>query len=243
MADFSSSIGPNNTIFVPFEFSLGTLDKLKNILDEMKAISDDLPEGLAAGLEIPQTGGSRGTTTPSEIYPGSAKDAPTKDPEAAKVANDELKELVDELAAEASPSEIQKKIESALDRMASAGVGPKEGLQLLKNPQGFIMGLLSSPAVAAALIAAGYLTVMLEISMMQSGPLDKHFRRVVKDEFIKAIRPLQRRMTQVGIGRQVIFTSMSGFNNPGLAFNSYDALRRGEIGQIDSFQIRKGYKW
>ena len=229
---------------VPFEFSLGNLDKLKNILDEMKAISQELPEGIAAGMETPQTGGSRGTTNPlAEIYPGSGKDIPSKDPEAAKVATDDLQDLIDELSSEASPSEIQKKVESALDRLAESGVGPADGLQLLKNPRGFIMGLLSHPAVAAALIAAGYLTIMLELAMMQSGPMDKHFRRVVKDEIIKAVRPLQRRMTQVGIGRQVIFTSMSGFNNPGLAFNSYDAVRRGEIGQMDSFQIRKGYKW
>jgi len=243
LADFSSTIDTNK-ILVPFEFKLGNLENMKNILDEMKKAAADLPDNVKAGMEIPRKGGGgRGGSDPStsELYPGSTKDISTKDPDAAAVAAQDLKEELDALAAEVEPSAISKKVEAAIDKL-DMGVA-SEGLSLLKNPQSFIMGLMSNPAVAAALIAAGYLTIMLEISMMQSGALDKHFRRIVTDELIKAVRPLQRRMTQVGIGRQVIFTSESGSTQPGLSFNSYAVLRRGEINQVDSFQIRNGYKW
>ena len=241
MPEYASTIDTNK-IIVPFEFKLENLESLTNILDELKKAASDLPDEVKSGMEIPRKGGG-GTPSASldELYPGSTKDISTKDPEAAAVANQDLQQQLDELSAEVEPSQIRKKVESAIDRM-DEGVAA-EGLSMLKNPKGFIIGLMSNPAVAAALIGAGYLTLMLEISMMQSGPLDTHFRRIVVDELIKSVRPIQRRMTQIGIGRQVIFTSASGSTQPALAFNSYDALRRGEINQVDSFQIRNGYKW
>lgn len=242
MADFSSTIDTNK-IIVPFEFKMANLESLKNILDELKKASADLPDEITKSMGIPRkaTKGVGGTPSIPEIYPGSTDDSDIEDYDTAKIANNELRSIVDDLADEVSPSEIQKKIESALGKIDMGTAS--DGLSLLKNPKSFIMGLLSNPAVAAALIAAGYLTIMLEISMMQSGALDRHFRRIVTDEIIKSVRPLQRRMTQVGIGRQVIFTSESGSTQPQLAFNSYDVLRRGEINEIDSLQIRKGYKW
>lgn len=240
MADFSSTIDTNK-IIVPFEFKLGNLENMKNILDEMKKAADDLPDSVKSGMEISRKGGV-GTPSVSEIYPGSTKDILTDDPEAAAVANEDLQQLLDDLVDDVSPSAIQKKIETALEQFGDS-TSPADGLQFLSNPKSFIMGLMANPAVATALIAAGYITIMLELAMMQSGPLDKHFRRIVVHEIIKSVRPLQRRMTQVGIGRQVIFTSESGSTQPGLAFNSYEVLRRGEINQIDSFQIRGNYKW
>lgn len=243
MADFSSTIDTNK-IIVPFEFKLSNLESLTNILDELKKSAADIPDIAKAGMEISRKGGGRVGGTPSslpELYPGSTKDISTNDPEAAAVATEDLRQEIEELANEVSPSELRKKIESTLSNL-DMGVA-SEGLSMLKNPKSFIMGLISNPAVAAALIAAGYLSLMLEISMMQSGVIDKHFRRIVTDEMIKSVRPLQRRMTQVGIGRQVIFTSESGSTQPALAFNSYAVLRRGEINQVDSFQIRSGYKW
>lgn len=241
MADFASTIN-NNKIIVPFEFKLQNLESLTNILDELKKASSELPDDVTSGMGIPQKRGGGGTpSTINEIYPGSTKDISTKDLDAAEIATQDLQQQIEELSDEITPSEIQKKIESAIDKM-DMGVA-SEGLSMLKNPKGFILGLLSNPAVAAALIAAGYLTFMLEISMMQSGALDKHFRRIVVNEIIKSVRPLQRRMTQIGLGRQVIFTSESGSTQPTLAFNSYGILRKGEINQVDAFQIRSGFKW
>jgi len=240
MADFSSTVDTNK-IIVPFEFKLGNLESLTNILDELKKAANDLPDSAKSGMEIPRKGGGGTPSSIPELYPGSTKDISTDDPEAAAAVNEDLRQEIEDLAEEVSPSELRKKIESSINSM-DMGVA-SEGLSMLKNPKGFIMGLMSNPAVAAALIAAGYLTLMLEISMMQSGALDKHFRRIVVNEIIKSVRPLQRRMTQVGLGRQVIFTSESGSTQPQLAFNSYAALRRGDINQVDSFQIRNGYKW
>jgi len=240
MADFSSTVD-SNRIFVPFEFKLENLEHLTNILDELKKASADLPKEAIEGMGIPRKGG--GGTPPSkpEIYPGSTKEK-IKDPEAAKVVDEDLQQLIDDLTEEVSPSAIQKKVEDTIDKIGESGI-EGDALNMIRNPKGFIMGLLANPAVAAALIAAGYLTLMLEISMMQSGVLDKHFKRIVTDEYIKSVRPLERRMTQVGLGRQVIFTSESGSTSPGLAFNSYDAIHRGQIDQVDAFQIRSGYKW
>lgn len=239
MADFSSTIDTNK-IIVPFEFKLGNLDNMKNILDELKKVAAELPESAKTGMEIPRKGDTPIPSAP-ELYPGSTKDISTDDPEAAAAINEDLQQQLETITAELEPSAIKKKVEGALKEI-DMGVA-SEGLSMLKNPKSFIMGLMANPAVAAALIAAGYLTLMMEIAMMQSGPLDKHFRRIVVHELIKSVRPLQRRMTQVGLGRQVIFTSESGSTQPQLAFNSYAVLRRGEINQVDSFQIRNGYKW
>ena len=239
MPDFSSTID-SNKIIVPFEFKMENLEHLTNILDELKKAAADIPDTAKAGMEISRKGG-----VPVPPTTAKAKKADQKMDEADKARDalltQEEDEMMEDLMNEVAPDSIKKKVESALKNM-DVGVA-SEGLSMLKNPKGFIIGLMTNPAVAAALIAAGYLTFMLEISMMQSGALDKHFRRIVTNEIIKSVRPLQRRMTQVGLGRQVIFTSESGSTQPQLAFNSYGVLRRGEIDQVDSFQIRKGYKW
>jgi len=243
MSDYSSTIDGSNKIIVPFEFKLGNLEQLQNVLEQLHAAAEDLPPEAKEGMEIPQKGGRGTPSKKSDLSPLAEGDIDATDEATRQAIHDDLKEQVDDLAAELEPGEIEKKLKGALEKLGGAEFGVGEGMQMLMNPRGFIMGLLSNPAVAAALLTAGFGMAMLEIAMMQSAPLDKHFRRIVTDEFIKMVRPLQRRQTQVGIGRQVIFTSESGSTQPQLAINSYDVLRRGEINQIESWQIRKGYKW
>ena len=140
---------------------------------------------------------------------------------------------------EAEMGEIIKKHLGIQD----ARSGAQTATQLFSNPKGFLIGLMSNPYVAAALIAAGLGAAVLNFLMLQGNILDRHFKRIIAKEILAGVRRTQRRQTQTGLGRQVIITSHSGSNEPEYAFNSYEARRTGQIDSMTAFQIRKGYKF
>lgn len=248
MAEYTSSIDGSNKIIVPFEFKLGNLENLQNILKNLHEAAQDLPPEAREGMEIPQKGKEgpnwRDAKKGTGANEGDGYEEEWREAKGKKMSTSQEDKLLAawlEMINSQDKSKFEATLESVLEKIGETG--GQDGMRMLMNPRGFIMGLLSNPAVAAALLTAGFGMAMLEIAMMHSAPLDKHFKRIVRDEFINMIRPLQRRQTQVGIGRQVIFTSQSGSTQPELAVNSYDLLRRGEINQIEAWQIRKGYRW
>lgn len=114
---------------------------------------------------------------------------------------------------------------------------------MLNNPQSFIMGLLSHPAVAAALIASGLGFAILEFMMMQGNVLDKYFKRELVKENIKGRRREERQQIRAGLGRGIIITNRHGSTSPETAYNSYEAVNSEKGSQAEAFQIRKGYRY
>ena len=64
MSEFSSSIDGSNKIIVPFEFKLGNLENLQNILEKLHKAAQDLPPEAREGMGIPRKGGGG---TPSTL--------------------------------------------------------------------------------------------------------------------------------------------------------------------------------
>ena len=121
--------------------------------------------------------------------------------------------------------------------------GARTATQLFSNPKGFLIGLMTNPYVAAAFIAAGLGSAILDFLMLQGNILDRNFKRIIAKEILAGVRRTERKQTQTGLGRQVIITSQSGSNQPEYSFNSYEARRTGEIDAMTAFQIRRGYKF
>lgn len=169
---------------------------------------------------------------------------------------EELKKIVQDLK-EVDISSIENTGKGASDEQMATAIEkhmkkliPQSGMegvqdvtQLVTNPKGFLMGIISNPYVAAALVAAGLGAQILNWMMIQGNILDRHFKRIIAAEQLAGIRREQRKQTQTGLGRQVIFTSHSGSNEPEYAFNSYEARRSGDIDSMNAFNIRRGYKF
>lgn len=169
---------------------------------------------------------------------------------------DDLKKVVQELkqvdlsaiettGSGASDEQMTTAIEKHMKKLfpQTATEGLQDVTQLFTNPKGFLMSIISNPYVAAALVAAGLGVQIMNWMMVQGNILDKHFKRIIASEQLAGIRREQRKQTQTGLGRQVIFTSHSGSNEPEYAFNSFEARRSGDIDSMTAFQIRRGYKF
>lgn len=169
---------------------------------------------------------------------------------------DDLKKVVQELkqvdisslestGSGASDEQMATAIEKHMKKLfpQTAMEGAQDVTQLITNPKGFLMGIISNPYVASALVAAGLGAQILNWMMIQGNILDRHFKRIIATEQLAGIRREQRKQTQTGLGRQVIFTSHSGSNEPEYAFNSFEARRSGDIDNMTAFQIRRGYKF
>lgn len=127
----------------------------------------------------------------------------------------------------------------------SVGTSPKEGaqnaMQLLSNPQGYILGLMTNPYVISAFAVIGGAKFIHELLTIHGGIFDLHFKRETQKELIKG-RDLQTKQAiRVGLGASVVITSKAGTNTPGEAFHSFEAVRSGEMENIKALQIRKGY--
>ena len=140
-------------------------------------------------------------------------------------------------------------VEKAFENFFGNAVGttPQAGMnnamQIFRNPQAWFLGLLTNPYILAAFAAAGGAKFIQELLTMHGGIFDLHFKRVVTDENIKGRSRQDKEAVRVGIGRSVVITSHSGRNTPEYAFNSFEAVRSGEMENIKAFQIRKGYKF
>ena len=114
---------------------------------------------------------------------------------------------------------------------------------MASNPLGFIMGIVSNPVVAGAILATASAKMVLDILMMHGNILDRHFKRIIVNEQNAAKRTADKQALRVGLGDQVIFTNKSGSTSPQYAFNSYAAVNDGSIREMQNFQIRRGYKF
>jgi len=206
----------NNAIIVPLEIKLEKLHQLRELITELKSIDT------------------------SEATVTSVTDKKTTDDESSKKQSKLSKKIHPDYASSKDADALQNTIEKYLKK---AQTGTENGLDLLTNPKHFIMSLLSNPYITAALVAAGLGAQILNWLMIQGNVLDRHFKRIIADENLAGVRRMERQKTQAGLGRNVIFTTHSGSIEPEFAFNSYEAVRTGEITQTDAFQIRKGYRF
>lgn len=140
-------------------------------------------------------------------------------------------------------------IENTLESMFGRGVGTtgaagaRNAMSLVQNPMGFIMGIVSNPIVAGAILAAASAKMILDILMLQGNVLDKHFKRVITKEDNAARRRHSRAAIRAGLGDQVIITNESGSTSPAYAINTYAARRNGDVDTMKAFQIRNGYRF
>lgn len=211
-----------NSIIVPLEIKLDKLDDLKKIVQELKEVDIE---------SIAKTG------------------VGSSDQQMAASIEKLLKKVFPQYTEEEKMEKKMKAEEKAREKLLrkflpeSATEGAQDVAQLITNPKGFLLGIISNPYVATALVAAGLGKVMLDYFMLQGNILDKHFKRIIAKEQLAGLRRQQRKQTQTGLGRQVIFTSHSGSNEPEYAFNSFEARRSGAIDSMTAFQIRRGYKF
>lgn len=146
-------------------------------------------------------------------------------------------------------SDEDTSIEDKLSQLFSKTVGNspaggvRNAMRLVQNPMGFIMGIVSNPVVAGAILAAASAKMILDILMMHGNVLDKHFKRLLVAEDIKSRSRQSRQALRTGLGDQAIFTNASGSTAPQYAFNSYAAVRDGSIRGMKAFQIRRGYRF
>lgn len=140
--------------------------------------------------------------------------------------------------------EIEQRITRMFERTVespTAGVG--NVMSLVNNPLGFVMGIVSNPVVAGAILAAASAKMILDILMMHGNVLDRHFKRLLVTEAIKSRSLADKQALRVGLGNQVILTNRSGSTSPQYALNSYAAVRDGSIRDMKAFQIRRGYRF
>jgi len=207
----------NNAIIVPLEIKLEKLHQLRELITELKSID-----------------ASEATTLKS------VTDKKTTDDESPKKQSKSSKKINPDYAS----SEDEHALNDAIKKYFKKGTkGSQETINFFTDAPGTIIRLLANPYVAAALVAAGLGTQILNWLMIQGNVLDRHFKRIIADEILAGVRRMERQKTQAGLGRNVIFTSHSGSTEPEFAFNSYEAVRTGEIAQTDAFQIRRGYRF
>ena len=187
-----------NAIVVPLEIKLEKLDKLEDLINELRQLDAEIPQ----------------------------------------LAEQQKPGLVGQ---EEFDNQWEKAFEKQIGKFNAPG--PITGVQLLQNPVAGLISLFSNPYVASALIAAGVGMALLDWFMIQGNILDKHFKRIIANEYNVGVRRQDRQATKVGIGRQVIITTHSGRQGVEYAFNSYEAVRTGEIAQTDIFNIRYGYRY
>ena len=120
--------------------------------------------------------------------------------------------------------------------------GPGSALTMMRNPSGFLIGLLSNPYVAAALMAAGLGPQILDWLTMHGMPFDKNFKRILVAEDNVGRRREDRMKVRVGL-QQVIFANTHGHQSPEYAFNSYQQVNDKEIFDMDIYRIRTGYRF
>jgi len=155
-----------------------------------------------------------------------------------------------ELASQLLDSENRQQGAPGFAGMAGNELGMNLGMEgaqtlvgLARNPAGFLVNIIRMhPYIAAALMAAGLGVAVFELLTRKGMPLDIHFKRILALEINKGRRREERQQIRTG-RRQVIFTSNSGSTTPELAFNSYEAVRNGEIFAMDIFRVRSGYQF
>jgi len=116
-------------------------------------------------------------------------------------------------------------------------------IQMSKNPMGLIMRLLSNPVTATIVASIGAGVIMHKLLTMRGGVFDLNFKRVVIAETIKGRALAEKEAIRVGIGRGVVITTNSGSTTPEYEFNSFEAVRTGQMKNIRAFQIRSGYRY
>ncbi len=139
---------------------------------------------------------------------------------------------------------VEQRIQHMFEKtMESPTAGAQNLMSMVNNPLGFIMGIVTNPVVAGAILATASAKMILDILMMHGNVLDKHFKRLLVNEDIKSRSRASRQALRVGLGDQVIFTSETGSTSPQYSFNSYAAVRDGTMRDMRAFQIRRGYRF
>jgi len=207
-----------NAIIVPLEIRLDKLFQLQEVATKLREIDSQMPEGM-----LPTT-------------PGLSQ-------------NENLKNMLEREAVglrKGFQGDQEGLIKEGIEKFMSEGVGPEQALNLLqmsKNPIGFMMRIISNPIVAPVIAAIAVGAVLHELFTMRGGVFDLYFKRIVVDELIKGRSRIDKEGIRVGLGKSVVITNESGSTVPESSFNSFEAVRSGEMESIKSFQIRKGYKF
>jgi len=258
-----------NAIIVPLEIKLGKLLEYEEIVARLRKAEKDLPPGAVP--ETPRMHLSDTDETPSPAIFPDADPAfvpetvkPSEEKELGPIANLGFKDETQEKPKQKTETDrllemlerqavgLGKQQQTVQDESIKAGIekfmeeGPQMGdfvnvIQMSKNPMGFMIKLINNPYVAAAIAVIAIGAIIYELYTVQGGIFDLYFKRIVVDEFIKGREREAKQAIRIGLGRSVVITTRSGTNTPESSFNSFEAVRSGEMESIKSFQIRKGY--
>lgn len=203
----------SNVLIVPLEIKLTKLDKLQEAAKKLRETKREFPEGT-----LPKTPG---------------------------MPTDDLQNILDREAVGLKKGFVGAK-DSSLSGMLQNQLGPKgvtNIMQFAKNPIRLISLALTNPYIVPIIgvIATG--AVLHELLVMRGGVFDLNFRRVVTQETIKGRSRQEKEKIRVGIGAGVVITTHSGYTTPEYAFNSFEAVRSGQMENVRAFQIRRGYAY
>ena len=207
-----------NAIIVPLEIKLEKLFQLEEVATKLRQIDSELPAGA-----VPRSPGLSQT--------------------------DKLQGMLDKEAVglrTGFQGDQEGMIKEGIEKFMSEGVGPEQAVNLLqmsKNPIGFMIRIISNPLVAPVIAAIVVGVILHELFTMRGGVFDLYFKRIIVDELIKGRSRESKLAIRYGLGKSVVITNESGSTVPESSFNSFEAVRSGEMENIKSFQIRKGYRF
>lgn len=161
---------------------------------------------------------------------------------------DTLNRAVDDSVQEIIDKEISTggKLANAQKFLGVTGFN-KETFENLKdlalNPKMIAMKVAKAmPYAAIALIAYEVGKLLYDKLTSRNGLFDLTFRRHVEEEFIKLRARELRQQIRVG-ERQAIFVSEAGVSHPIETINTLELVRNGDIFNLDTFRVRKGYQF